>query len=198
MTTPLHPQVGWRFLISWMLAYILAVMVGGFTLWSIFFVTGILAAFAFGDLAAVYIGMLVAGSFGGAAFGLMNWFLLRGRASGARQWVLVNAFGWALGMLTLTIVWNSFHDFPKGLAFGLSVGALQWLVLRRQFQHAMLWIVANTVVWTIGTELMFAIPYGLFLAGSMASLILGLVMLWLVRHPIQRSDQSAPSSVSSV
>jgi hypothetical protein len=180
-----------------MLAYILAVMVGGFTLWSTFFITGILAAFAFGDLAAGYIGMFVAGSFGGAAFGLMNWFLLRGRASGARQWVLVNASGWALGMLTLAIVWNSFHDFPKGLAFGLSVGSLQWLVLRRQFQQAMLWIVANTVVWAIGTGMTFAIPYGLFLAGSMASLILGLIMLWFVRHPVEHSDQSTSSVLSA-
>jgi hypothetical protein len=171
-------------------------MVGGFTLWSTFFVTGILAAFAFGNLAAGYIGMFVAGSFGGAAFGLMNWFLLHGRASGARQWVWVNAFGWALGMLTVAIVWNSFHDFPKGLAFGLSVGSLQWLVLRRQFQQAMLWIVANTIVWTIGTEMTFAIPYGVFLAGSMASLILGLIMLWFVRHPVEHSDQSTSSVLS--
>jgi hypothetical protein len=171
-------------------------MVGGLTLWSTFFVTGILAAFSFGDLAAGYIGMFVAGSFGGAAFGLMNWFLLRGRASGARQWVLVNAFGWALGMLTLAIVWNSFHDFPKGLAFGLLVGSLQWLVLRRQFQQAMLWIVANTVVWAIGTEMTFAIPYGVFLAGSMASLILSLIMPWFVRHPVEHSDQSTSSVLS--
>jgi len=193
MTTPSRPQIGWIFWLRWILAFILAVMVGGFTLWSTFSITGILAAFAFGDLAAGYIGMFVAGSFGGAAFGLMNWFLLHGRASGARQWTLINAFGWALGMLTMAIVGNSLHDFPEGLAFGLSVGSLQWLVLRRQFQHAMLWIVANAVVWAIGTEITFALPYGIFLAGSMVSLILGLIMLWFVRHPAHHSDQSVSS-----
>jgi hypothetical protein len=198
MTTLPHSQVGWRFWIKWALAYALAMMVGGFTLWATYFVTGLLAELIFGELAAVYVGLCVSGGLGGAAFGLMNWFLRHGSAKNAHQWVVINTIGGAIGMLLTALVGNSTSDLPEGLALGAAIGALQWLALRRQFRYAAVWIMINMVAWAWALQVTLTMPYG-FVAGlAVISAVLSSVMLWLLRYPIQPPKQSMPSSVSSV
>jgi len=68
---------------------------------------------------------------------------------------------------------------------GILAGVLQWLILKKQFRQAEWWVVANIVGWAVGHGNIITI------------LITGVVLVWILRRPIQQPDQST-SSVPSM
>lgn len=98
----------------------------------------------------------------GRSFDWVFWF----------KWILVSTLGWLAGFA-----------FPGLLAaaIGVSLGILQWLVLRSLFERAWWWIVASGLGWAVGfvavTYLLpeqMAVLQGLILGASIG------VAQWLV------------------
>jgi hypothetical protein len=172
--------------LQWTVAYALAIIVGGFVLWASLFVTGFIAAFVVGDFAAIYAAGIFSGLAGGASFGLIHWLLWCATASGASRWMLFNALAWAIGVPALMLVGNSMHEIPAGLALGLAVGVMQWLLLRKHFSYSVVWIVISLLAWTIGWEVTSKVPYGFFAAIAIIGAVTGFAMTWLLNHPKQQ------------
>ena len=129
--------------------------------------------------------------------------------------------GWWLSGLLISLMRRPFVVQPSMiwlLAFllpGAIVGALQWVILRRQSQHAIWWIAVNAIAWSTGAAIgAYAgdgvyraiapenIPYyfegfwikeaiQLAVSGSVgtmfAAFITGIGLVWLLRHPITPS-----------
>ena len=123
---------------------------------------------------------------GGAALAVFQWLLLRRHVGGAIRWVLASLLGVFLSAQVVGRV--RVFDADLGLIlgvtlYGMLVGILQWLVLRRQVPRAWLWVPACALSWII------AIPAG-DLNGppgwAIFGAITGTVLVWLLRQ--DRSD----------
>ena len=198
MTAPSRPQVTWSIWAGWTLASTFGFPTGIFASsiilqakWSI---RGIVV------WAGSTFDNAISGAVVSLVLGVVQRLVVREWLRYARLWIVMSVAGWALGMaLASGIVDRSII----GVALGLVVGTSQWLVLRRQVNQAGWWILATTVAWIasfIITTLQ-ADQQALFVlitfSGAVAGIITGVAMGWLLRHPMQQPDQSAPSSVSS-
>ena len=89
----------------------------------------------------------------GLLIGALQYGLLRRYLPRMGWWVLVTTGGWLLGgLLVLTPGWLNWTDvfFDLNLALmamGLSIGVMQWLLLRRRLPWAGWWILANFAGW---------------------------------------------------
>ena len=76
----------------------------------------------------------------------MNWNLWA-------QWVLATmagaALGWTAGLYTVTSVPGPFNSNIIWIVAGLSLGVVQWLVLRSHIRRAWQWIAASVVGWLV-------------------------------------------------
>lgn len=77
-------------------------------------------------------------------------------------WILATSIGTLLGIAAVTLV-APYFDLVAGIIvcaalFGVSVGTMQWLVLRINIDRAGWWIPVNIVSWIIGT----AVAFGLY------------------------------------
>jgi hypothetical protein len=76
------------------------------------------------------------------------------------RWVLLTSIGFFAGILLVLVFaaisesLNIDFQFPIAMAMGLGIGALQWLMLRKRFDHAANWI------WLLTAGL--CIPFLLF------------------------------------
>lgn len=102
------------------------------------------------DFLAIYIFVPVVGFL----MGLLQYGLLRRYLARMGGWVLATADGWILGLvLIVTASWlNPWPQVPLdfGLSFlvlGLSIGVLQWLLLRRRLPRAGWWVPASLLGW---------------------------------------------------
>lgn len=185
MATQVDRTIGWKFWLRWTIAYILALIVGLFVFIESWYITGFIASFIVGDEAALYVGGVFSGVAGGAAFGLMHWFIWHSKASGARNWILLNTIAWAIGMPLFMLVANMMRAIPAGLVLGFVIGGMQWLMLRRQFNYAIVWVVVSTLIWAIGWEVA-KVPYVMLLSIVIIGVVSGFVMMWLLNHPKQQ------------
>ena len=119
---------------------------------------------------------------GGAAVGVFQWLMLRQYIGGSIRWVLASLVGVFLGAQVVGRVraFDADLGLILGVAlYGLLVGILQWLVLRRQVPRAGLWVPASAVSWIL------AIPAG-DLNGppgwAIFGTITGTVLVWLLRQ----------------
>lgn len=153
------------------------------------------------------VGWTVAGICVGAA----QWVVLRRQLRAARWWVLGSAVGWLLGtvlfvpggtflyFLVALLTGGNPHFFSgpdNGLAVGLSVGFVQWLLLRRELTGAGWWVVATALAWTL-----FYIPQDSGPASINAAIVLGIlsgsltgiVLVWKIGKP----SGSMPTAVEA-
>ena len=175
--------VGWRLWIWWVLASVVGWGVGGVVLGPVFSVVEP----AFGLL----VGGVAVGAMGGAALGVLQWLVLRGRLVRAGWWIVASTVGWAVGGAAF------------GLVGGVVTGVLQWLVLRRRLARAGWWIAASTVGWAIGPVivlfggviggmdaalivLLVAVLWGI--GGLVGGAITGVVLVWLLRQRLGEAD----------
>jgi hypothetical protein len=93
--------------------------------------------------------------------------------------MMATALGWVFGRILLPSL--------ATVVIGLSMGALQWLLLKSRVKNAWLWIVATSFGWALGSFLiLLLLPEELDLFGGM---ILGLttgIAQWLVLREVLR------------
>lgn len=155
---------------------------------------------------------------GGAASTLLQWLVLRRLAMWAGWWVVASlvGLGWGVSarmsiglasVMTVDIVIDC-------TALGVSVGTLQWLVLRQRFSHAGWWVAASILGWIVGIPLgrvvgmtvgfpaamvasmvtggavggqagfVITVIAGFAAAGAAIGAVTGRALLWLLRQPV--------------
>ncbi len=162
---------------------------------------------------------------GGAASMLLQGLVLRRQAIGASWWVAASLAGLAVGV-AVSMATGLFASVSIGLAramtvdilmscavFGLSLGTLQWVVLRQRFAHAGWWVVASILGWVVGVPagrivgitvgfpaamvvsmvaggvvggqvgFVVTVIAGLVVAGAVLGAVTGRTLLWLLRRP---------------
>ncbi len=89
------------------------------------------------------------------------------------QWVLATTLGWILGGL-----------LPGDLWIGVTVGVLQWLVLRPLVHQAGWWISLSSVGWAMGhVVVVTAMPVGdEVLIGSVLGAMMGIAQWFILRR----------------
>jgi len=194
-------QVGWSFLLWWVLASAVGWVVGltlatevGLAMndlmlpvvnWAVLNKQNFIAGFAW-ELGGVVIDVLF-GAVLGTVIGTLQWLVLRGKISKAAWWVLASAVGWAL-------FGNWGVNSVVGMTVrGAAVGALQWLVLRGKISKAGWWILASAVGFAAVGTWAWAVGWGL------GGIITGSTLVWLLRQPrpeqetTEEEDQLSPA-----
>ena len=179
-----------------------------------------------GAIAGFPAGFAVGLAIGGAASILLQWLVLRRQTMWARSWVGASLVGLALGV-AVSLGGGVFPRLSIGLArvmtidilmactvVGVSLGTLQWLVLRRRFSHASWWVVASILGWVVGIPIgrvagvtvgfpaamvasmvaggaiggqvgfVVTVVAGLAVAGAVVGAVTGRALLWLLRQPL--------------
>ena len=113
-------------------------------------------------------------------------------------WVLASTVGWAVGGFG---GWAVVGSLPRGIigdgtvvvvVGGFVLGALQWLVLRRQVARAGWWVVASIAAMAVVGVLVVALDEGAVVAGG--GLVVG-VLQWLVlRRQVALAGWWVPAS----
>ena len=113
----------------------------------------------------------------GALVGIAQWIVLRSLFRQAGWWILASAPGWAASHELLGTVLPVGDVFLYGAVIGASIGAAQWLVLRRWVYRAGWWVVITILGWAVGPIL------GTSLTGAVVGATTGLALELLSRHP---------------
>lgn len=132
--------------------------------------------------------VVVNGGVPGGTLGLIQWLILRQHMPQAWRWVLASLVGW------LAIAFVAF-DASESLIFlglpfvvgGAVLGTAQWLVLRQAFAKAGWWLLATIMGLVIGWHVVWVTGFGLvslIIGGAVYAVITGLVIVWLLRHPV--------------
>ncbi len=202
--------VSWRFWLWWVLASTVGWAVGGG-------LSGTL-----GSIQAGYVGGMTVGATGA---GMLQWLVLRQRIDRAGWWVLATVLASAgVGALIVALgfvggrAWGATWSADPGRVvgglagmgfFGTVLGALQWLVLRRQVARAGWWVLAGGGGWVAGAPIGAVLGGGLsgFLGwsgsgtidwsltwagvGAVYGAITGRVLVWLLRQPMPAAASEA-------
>jgi hypothetical protein len=111
-------------------------------------------ATAVGVAVGMTAGTRLAGVIGPATLGLLQWLVLRRHISQASWWILATTVGGVLGLYVGStagfFVGYGLTGVVAGAIGGTILGLAQWLVLRRHFSEAGLWILASCVALTVG------------------------------------------------
>jgi hypothetical protein len=124
----------------------------------------------------------------GLLMGALQYGLLRRYLPRMGWWVLVTTGGWLLGgLLALIPGWLNWTDafFDLNMAIGLSIGVMQWLLLRRRLPGAGWWILANFAGWGLlglTTENNTLGQFGLFGMGFLPACITTVTLALLMNH----------------
>ncbi len=184
MTVVERPHVGWMLGLLWALATTIGSVAG-------FGAGKVLQNAIWQGLPGDWVCCMV---FAGTSIGLLQALVLRRDISGAGWWVLASTVGLPLG-LALGGALGSALQSPsvQPMLVAPSIGAAQWLVLRRRFSRAGWWILASMLGWGSGAAIAEALSRVvggskiLFLSGALG-LVVGVVtggaLVWLLRAPI--------------
>jgi len=159
---------------------------------------GILAAsiLAFGVFPnGSFIAVSIVGGFvAGLIIGLAQWFLLRQLINEVGWWILATSVGSAIGSPLGAITQAIAGNFLTGMLsaslgsamIGIIFGFLQWLILRKKFARASIWIVATAIgnaAGSVATKTLNLGPLGNFAGeivhGLAFGLVTGLALIWL-------------------
>ena len=179
-----RPYVAWSFSLLWTLATVI----------------GSMAGFGVGKVLqnAIWRGLpghsTVCMVFAGTSIGLLHSLVLRREMSGAGWWVLASTVGLPIG-LALGGAAGSALQSPsvQPILVAPSIGAVQWLVLRRRVARAGWWILASMLGWGGGAAIAEALSRVvggskiLLLGGALGLVvggITGISLVWLLRGPV--------------
>jgi len=134
----------------------------------------------------------------GAAMGTLQWLVLRRNLAQAGWWVAASAVGgtlFGIGGASFGSEVQIHLAILYGL-MGIILGALQWLVLRRQVSRSGWWMVGSLLGWALAVqvvqfvdrfELMRGLPetigliIGSGLIGTVVGMVTGGLLVWLLR-----------------
>ncbi len=186
-------SVDWWFCVSWLLLNAIGLGAGDtLGLW-------LLTRASISDP----IDQLVFGATVGLALGAAQWIRLRKILVRSWMWIPLTGLGWLIGQMLWSLmmtepipnVLGGLVAFILGRGFtGLSVGLLQWFVLRNRFSGGSIWILATVVGSPLGQYVFvllrpapppFWAPAG---AGAITAMVTSLALFLLVRRrtPIPR------------
>lgn len=163
-------RVGYWWTLATAVSLILGITIAGFLVPSIYYC--ILYDYAYAFEARVGIVFGIAGLVVGSIVGVGQWLVVRGQIRRAVGWIWATIIGLGLGNAVGLVVledlrfmimrrapmwpttsgdgrWTILFWAVAGALCGLILGAAQWLVFRRQVQHAGWWVVANTIGWAV-------------------------------------------------
>lgn len=191
------PQVGWGFWLRWTAATVVGVVAG----MAVFFagVGAVPGVGAFLDFESDAGFGAALGAIFGTAFGVAQWLVLRRRAGVGVAWVPLTALSWsAFWALNIAGVfgegeglWGKVAEgLAHGLILGASVGAAQWLALRKSVDGAGRWIVINALCWAASaavgdaSRVLLGDTGGVDLLAAflLACGLMGAGMAWLLRR----------------
>ena len=147
-----------------------------------------------------YLGMYTFIPLLGLFTGVLQYGLLRRYLPRMGWWVWATLGGWLLGVLLILISrWLNFwtyETFDIDLAFivlGLSIGLMQWLLLRRRLSKSGWWIGANVLGWVLlglitGDSLG---QFGLLLMGFLPTTVTAALLAWLMNQAQPTRPQGA-------
>ena len=134
----------------------------------------------------------------GVTAGLVQWLVLVHRLPRAWRWILATAIGWLAGLAIVLVVIPMGMGALSGLVIGATAGLAQWVLLRREIRWAGWWIAMSAVAWAVGLSLAPSPEAVLLprvvLSGTMASVITGITLELLLRHPRPAQELDAPGS----
>ncbi len=133
------------------------------------------AGWVLGAILMPPVGLAASGIF----ISILQCVMLQQKISRSGRWVLAGAGGWMIGwaIAMLFVPWD--FRLLAGLVLGGTVGAAQWLVLRREVQWAGWWVAISPLAWATGLGLL---P-GFMLSGVIAGAMTGIVMAILLQYP---------------
>jgi hypothetical protein len=138
----------------------------------------------------------------GPAFGLAQWWVLRGSLGPVGAWVGATVVGFLVAFATIFGVMDGSDPdtsllvkIGHAVVLGLTLGIAQWSVLRRKLDGASRWILVSVVSWVVAELAGVALTalagppldiLGLFAIGTVLP---GIAMAWLLDRA---SSQQAP------
>lgn len=187
-----NKQVGWMFLVWW----IVLTSVGGFTGSFLSSLIGWGTQDISGDTGTLFF-MLDNGVLA-LAVCAAQWILLRNHFRKSFWWLAAGALGRFFGVLvgymvlvTIIIQFNLPSSIWQFYLFstlrGITLGISQWVFLRQQRVKTGWWILASAVGWTIGLILIDTSQNEFLRNGvdyALAGIITGAVMIWILRQPV--------------
>ena len=179
-----RPYVGWSFSLLWALATTIGSMAG-------FGIGKVLQNAIWRALPGDWVVCMV---FTGASIGFLQWLVLRRAIAEAGWWVLASTMGLPMGLAVGGAV-GSALDPPamEAILVAPSIGAMQWLFLRRRVSRAGWWILASMLGWGGGAALAEALSRAvgasriLFLSGALGLVVgatTGVALVLLLRGPV--------------
>jgi hypothetical protein len=120
----------------------------------------------------------------GLGVGLTQWFFLKKFIAVNKNWIVFSALGLGIPffVLDLILTGTSTYKIPAGVALGaITVGLLQFLILKSHSPKAGLWIVSCPVGWALAVMTVFTIDYTKHLTSFISSnLLLAFINLLLI------------------
>ena len=159
MTTIKKP--GWSFYLAWVILTMVCVPVAFILDLAILrVIKSIVGVYIYVDgvrhITEDYLGMYIFVPIAGLLTGVLQYGLLRRYLPHMGWWVLATTGGWLLGpLLILMPGWLNFCTYEPAnfnmafIVMGLSIGVLQWLLLRRRLPRAGWWIGGNVLGWGV-------------------------------------------------
>jgi hypothetical protein len=119
-------------------------------------------------------------------------------------WVLATTVGWVVGFTICEALKDFVESFRSdGAVIGISVGILQWLVLRRHFNRAGWWVLASITGFAVGKALGDALAQadlgavGLALSGAAIGTSLGIAQWVVLRRHVEQAAWWVLASVAA-
>jgi hypothetical protein len=107
-------------------------------------------------------------------------------------WIIATIVGWIIGFTLCEAIDEAIRNFtcsPDGAVIGISIGIMQWLVLRRFIKPIGWWIIGSIVAFAIGKFISDMIEaswgtLGLPIAGTVIGLSIGVIQYLILLHKI--------------
>jgi len=209
MSERMNMRIEWRFVLRWMAANALGMMVGQAAGQIGGILLGGMLVQSLGDV-AVLLAFAANGFITGALLGLVQRYVMQQEIELNRQWIWLSGLGWAICYPIAALVISATDagldvvagSLLSGLLIGVSIGVAQWWVMRRMVRRAEWWVVTNTVGWLLGPQLATlgvsaAAAFGLDPATGIGALVAsaliglatgifsGIALNWLMRYPLE-------------
>ncbi len=152
VTAPLNVQIGWNLFFKW-----LAMTSVGWTIWVLLVPAALLAtvfSLVFPIIAVLVVIPTLINTTPGISVGFFQWLILRQRVRQASLWLISSFLGSVLGAVLLLYSDITLRGH-QGAVIGLSIGAMQWLVLSRWRWRSLVWLPVSTVSWALSWNLLF-------------------------------------------